>query len=159
MIVYAGVNLGCLCNNYARDARLPLIHDRIKALQDRLGLDRCKMYSQNQDELLSSIGCHVENLYARRYQCASCGKMGYTESMFKTCKNVERYHEFRLPVYRRLLREAEALSKDDIFLMIGIIEQPYQMDVRLRCRAIYIDPVTDAQALEEWLHHSMDEFN
>lgn len=109
----------------------------IKELQEKLGLNNCKIYSQNTDENLEKIGCKVNNLYAKRYEYYNNNKVVL--------------HDFVENLYKDLISDIVDLKDNDMFIMIGIIDSLDYMLKPLRCKKICINSIIDKNNLDSIL--------
>lgn len=130
------------------------VHYTLKEIQDTLGYNRCKIYSQNIDDLLERVGCIVEKVHgdACKSRCESCGKIdniGYN-SIDEKSKCINCSNKLRNNVvyygekanYENMLSDIIDLEKNDILFMIGTSNSSINIDMIIRplkMKKVYIN--------------------
>lgn len=115
------------------------VHKTIYEVQERLGKDKCKIYTQNIDTLLEEAGCQeVKHIHGsiNEIKCNKCNKIEIELNKFekKTC---ECGGEFRNNIvfygektnYEEIIDELLSLDKNDILICIGSSCQVFRIDL------------------------------
>ena len=121
------------------------VHKTIFEIQERLGKDKCKIYTQNIDILLEEAGCkEVKHIHGsiNEIRCNKCNKIEIIHLNKFEKKTCECGGEFRNNIvfygekgnYEELVDELLLLDKNDIFICIGSSCQVFRID-------LFIQPV------------------
>lgn len=130
------------------------VHYTLKDIQNSLGYNRCKIYSQNIDDLLERAGCKVEKIHgnACEARCDHCGRIvwiGYGKielgSRCADCGNRLRnnivYYGER-GNYENLISDIIDLESDDMLFIIGTSNTSIDIDMiihPLKMKKIYVN--------------------
>lgn len=141
-----------------RDVSPSNVHYALKDIQDNLGYNNCKIYSQNIDDLLERAGCIVEKVHGNvcESRCDKCGKIdniGYNNidenSICINCGNRLRnnvvYYGERAN-YVNMLTDIIDLDKDDILFIIGTSNSTINIDMiikPLKMKKVYVNTIKE----------------
>lgn len=137
------------------------VHRTIADIQQKLGEDRCVIFTQNVDDLLERAGCtkvcHVHGIVDQA-RCTGCNMRikihDNTESIendvCKSCSNRMRYdivyYREHAPEYEHMIETLVDMENEDLFVMIGTSCEAIPIDniVRvLKMRKVYVNPIVE----------------